>query len=229
MPHRTWLASNQGTCRAGPRMAVETWGRTMVRGSGAGPDHRRATNAPSQQPSCVLSTSGCGPAWCGADGGPTGPSAVTPLGAYARCDAERTMRTCTSTPRPIRAGAAATPSMGGTLVGTLLVIGGLWLAYVAWNTPILAAISARDPARRDAAAARHADARPGPRRAGLVRGRRHEPAGPHRRRDAGHLGPSPAIDCSRILPDGVVLRPRPDARRRPAGAGCWSGRSVSSR
>jgi hypothetical protein len=32
--------------------------------------------------------------------------------------------------------------MGGTLVGTLLVIGGLWLAYVAWNTPILAAISA---------------------------------------------------------------------------------------
>ncbi len=32
--------------------------------------------------------------------------------------------------------------MGGTLVGTLLVIGGLWLAYVAWSTPVLAAISA---------------------------------------------------------------------------------------
>jgi len=32
--------------------------------------------------------------------------------------------------------------MGGTLVGTLLVIGGIWLAYVAWSTPILAAISA---------------------------------------------------------------------------------------
>jgi hypothetical protein len=32
--------------------------------------------------------------------------------------------------------------MGGTLVGALLVIGGLWLAYVAWSTPILAAISA---------------------------------------------------------------------------------------
>ena len=32
--------------------------------------------------------------------------------------------------------------MGGTLVGTLLVVGGLWLAYVAWSTPILAAITA---------------------------------------------------------------------------------------
>ena len=32
--------------------------------------------------------------------------------------------------------------MGGTFVGTLLVIGGIWLAYVAWSTPILAAISA---------------------------------------------------------------------------------------
>ncbi len=32
--------------------------------------------------------------------------------------------------------------MGGTFVGTLLVTGGLWLAYVAWSTPILAAITA---------------------------------------------------------------------------------------
>jgi hypothetical protein len=32
--------------------------------------------------------------------------------------------------------------MGGTFVGTLLVFGGLWLAYVAWSTPILAAITA---------------------------------------------------------------------------------------
>ena len=32
--------------------------------------------------------------------------------------------------------------MGGTFVGTLLVLGGLWLAYVAWSTPILAAIAA---------------------------------------------------------------------------------------
>ncbi len=32
--------------------------------------------------------------------------------------------------------------MGGTLVGTLLVLGGLWLAYVAWSTPVLAAIAA---------------------------------------------------------------------------------------
>lgn len=32
--------------------------------------------------------------------------------------------------------------MGGTLVGLLLVLGGLWLAYIAWSTPILAAIAA---------------------------------------------------------------------------------------
>jgi hypothetical protein len=32
--------------------------------------------------------------------------------------------------------------MGGTFVGTLLVLGGLWLAYVAWSTPILATIAA---------------------------------------------------------------------------------------
>ena len=32
--------------------------------------------------------------------------------------------------------------MGGTLVGGLLVFGGLWLAYVAWSTPILSAIAA---------------------------------------------------------------------------------------
>jgi hypothetical protein len=32
--------------------------------------------------------------------------------------------------------------MGGTLVGSLLVLGGLWLAYVAWSTPILSAIAA---------------------------------------------------------------------------------------
>ncbi len=31
--------------------------------------------------------------------------------------------------------------MGGTLVGLLLVLGGLWLAYVAWGTPILASIA----------------------------------------------------------------------------------------
>lgn len=31
--------------------------------------------------------------------------------------------------------------MGGTLVGLLLVLGGLWLAYVAWSTPILASIA----------------------------------------------------------------------------------------
>jgi hypothetical protein len=31
--------------------------------------------------------------------------------------------------------------MGGTLVGGLLVFGGLWLAYVAWSTPILSAIA----------------------------------------------------------------------------------------
>ncbi len=30
--------------------------------------------------------------------------------------------------------------VGGTLVGLLLVLGGLWLAYVAWSTPILASI-----------------------------------------------------------------------------------------
>jgi hypothetical protein len=32
--------------------------------------------------------------------------------------------------------------MGGTLVGLLLVLGGLWLAYVAWSTPLLSAIAA---------------------------------------------------------------------------------------
>jgi hypothetical protein len=32
--------------------------------------------------------------------------------------------------------------MGGTFVGGLLVLGGLWLAYVAWSTPILSAIAA---------------------------------------------------------------------------------------
>lgn len=31
--------------------------------------------------------------------------------------------------------------MGGTVVGGLLVLGGLWLAYVAWSTPVLAAIA----------------------------------------------------------------------------------------
>jgi hypothetical protein len=31
--------------------------------------------------------------------------------------------------------------MGGTFAGLLLVLGGLWLAYVAWSTPILSAIA----------------------------------------------------------------------------------------
>jgi hypothetical protein len=31
--------------------------------------------------------------------------------------------------------------MGGTFVGGLLVLGGLWLAYVAWSTPVLEAIA----------------------------------------------------------------------------------------
>jgi hypothetical protein len=46
----------------------------------------------------------------------------------------------TSTAVPNRIGRDSV--MGGTFVGVLLVLGGLWLAYVAWSTPVLAAIAA---------------------------------------------------------------------------------------
>jgi hypothetical protein len=46
----------------------------------------------------------------------------------------------TTTTVPNRSGRDSV--MGGTFVGILLVLGGLWLAYVAWSTPILAAITA---------------------------------------------------------------------------------------
>ena len=52
------------------------------------------------------------------------------------------MRRCTSTTTTVPSRSGRDSVMGGTLVGTLLVIGGLWLAYIAWSTPVLAAISA---------------------------------------------------------------------------------------
>ena len=139
-PTRTWLASDRApSCRR--EDGRDGRGRTMVRGSGSGRTTGRAatTSATCRGASCQRST--CGRGRCGAVGGRQAHPRLPRRGIRAAKAPSARSATCTSPPRPHQTRGGRDTVMGGTLVGTLLVVGGLWLAYVAGHA-ILAAISA---------------------------------------------------------------------------------------
>ena len=140
-PHPHVACLQQGTRRAGPRMVARSGvGQWYVGPGRAGPPgeppHRAAT--------CRGASCHRWDAVRGGAGRSVGRQAHPryPPRGHTHCDRPRArydMHLSNATV-PTRGGRDSV--MGGTLVGTLLVVGGLWLAYVAWSTPILAAITA---------------------------------------------------------------------------------------
>ena len=123
----------------------------MVRGSGSAPNHRRrCRSGVLVRPDNAVVRSW----WVRCGRWPDRPTPVTPLGAYAPRVAARhhiDMHLPTTAVRPPERPDSV---MGGTLVGGLLVFGGLWLAYVAWSTPILVRHRGGDPSRRGSVGSR---------------------------------------------------------------------------
>ncbi len=136
-----WLASNRAqSCR--PEDGRARGGRAMVRGSGSGRTTGRAHHRPGDAgASCQRRVRSGAVRWGRWADRPT---ALPRLGHTHRGWPRAPSRHAShhhGRSEPERPGSV----MGGTLIGTLLVIGGLWLAYVAWSTPILRPSRPRRP------------------------------------------------------------------------------------
>ena len=200
-PHVARLQT--GHSRAGPRMAVAGGVRTMVRGSGWG-GHRRGRRCrcrPLVRPVNAVVGSVRGP--------------VRSLGRQAQpAYPTRGIRTVRAESPPYphapphggRSGPERPGLRHGRHVGRLLlVIGGLWLAYVAWSTP--SALGHRGCASGPARACRTPGCR-------SSRSPSRSPRPSSWSAPTAWPGPSPPIEArgtgrgdrlSRILPDDVVL------------------------